>query len=315
MRRRVTLVVLGMVALVALAVALAPAGLRGAFGYLAENPGEIGLALVAYTGAFFLRALSWRPLVGAPVGVLRLFSLLMGALFLNHAAPAKAGDLARMYALSRRGVAGEEAVVGVLVSRVVDLAGLLVVLAASWALAGTDGWRGALLPAAFVLCAVVALPMLSRLRLSKGLAAGSGRLAGLVRRAEKARVALREVSPRVLAEAFAFAAPAWLLEAGILWAVARGLGMGLSAAEVVAATLFAVLVAAVPLTPGSLGTYEAGMVAILLAFGVPAETAFAAAVATHAVKFLYAFAAAPFAFLEGLAAVRKGGSDEAGLQV
>ncbi len=93
--------------------------------------------------------------------------------------------------------------------------------------------------------------------------------------------------------------------------------MDLSPAEVVAATCFAVLVAAVPLAPGSLGTYEAGMVAALLALGVPAETAFAAAVTTHAVKFLYALAAAPFALTEGLAAVRKGEvrADETRLEV
>ena len=315
MRGRVTLVILGMLALTALAVALAPADLGRALGYLAGRPGEALLALAAYTAAFVLRAASWRPLVGAPIPLRRLFSLLMGALFLNHAAPAKAGDLARMYAVSRRGVPGEEAVVGVLVSRVVDLAGLLSVLGVAWALAGAGGWEGAVLPAALVLLAVAALPALSWLRLPGVLTGGSGRLAGILSRAEGVRAALRAVSPVVLLRSFAFAAPAWVLEAGILWAVARGLGMGLSSAEVVAATCFAVLVAAVPLTPGSLGTYEAGMVGILLAFGVPAETAFAAAVATHAVKFLYAFAAAPFAFAEGLAAVRKGGADEAGLQV
>ena len=98
--------------------------------------------------------------------------------------------------------------------------------------------------------------------------------------------------------------------------VGRGLALGLSSAEVVAATCFAVLVAAVPLAPGGVGTYEAGMVAALLVFGVPAESAFVAAVATHAIKFLYAFAAAPFAFVEGLEAVRKERKpDEAGVKV
>ncbi len=110
--------------------------------------------------------------------------------------------------------------------------------------------------------------------------------------------------------------PAWVLEAGILFVVGRGLGLNLSMAEVVGATCFAVLVAAVPLTPGSLGTYEAGMVAALLAVGVPPEPALAA-VTTHAVKFLYALAAAPFALGEGVAAVRKREvrPDEAGLEV
>ncbi|MEO2091450.1 MAG: lysylphosphatidylglycerol synthase domain-containing protein, partial [Gemmataceae bacterium] len=101
-----------------------------------------------------------------------------------------------------------------------------------------------------------------------------------------------------------WAAPAWLLEAGILLFAARGLGMEIGALAVVAASCFAVLVAAVPLTPGALGTYEAGMVFVLVAFGVSAETALAAAVLTHGVKFLYAFAAAPLAVLEGVSATQ-----------
>lgn len=308
------MLVLGMAMLVVVALVLAPVDVGRALGYAAERPFEIGLALAAYTGAFVLRAASWRPLAGTSVPLRRLFSLLMGALFLNHAAPAKAGDFARMYALSRRGVPGEEAVVSVLVSRVVDLAGLLVVLGVAWTQVSAGGWEGAVAPAGFVVCAVSVLVLLPRLGLRiPGVL--SGRFSGILRRAEGVRTALREVSVGVLLRCFAFAAPAWVLEAGILWVVAQGLGMGLSAAEVVAATCFAVLVAAVPLTPGSLGTYEAGMVAVLLAFGVPADIAFAAAVATHAIKFLYAFAAAPFAFAEGLAAVRKGGADEVGLQV
>ena len=300
--------------LVGLAVFFAPAGLGRAWGYAAERPVEVGLALAAYTGAFVLRAASWRPLAGAPVGLGRLFSLLMGALFLNHAAPAKAGDLARMYALFRYGASGEAAVAGVLMSRVMDLAGLLAVLGVAWALAGPVGWEGVVVPAGLVACAVVTLLLLPRLGLRLPVVP-AGRLAGLVARAGGVWAALRGVPAGVLLRSFALAAPAWVLEAGILWVVARGLGIELSAAEVVVATLFAVLVAAVPLAPGSLGTYEAGMVAALAAFGVPVELAFAAAVATHAVKFIYALAAAPFAFWEGLSAVQKGGADEAGLRV
>ncbi len=317
MRFRLALICVGLTVLLALALAVAPVDFVGALSYAADHPFGVALALVAYTGAFALRAASWRPLVAAPVSRMRLFTLLMGALFLNHAAPAKAGDFARMYAISRRGMSAEEAVVSVLVSRVVDLAGLLVVLGVALTLAGGYGWERAVLPALPIVGAIAALPALSRLRLRlpKALRGSSGRLAALALRAGRARAALRDHSPGVLLRSFAFAVPAWVLEAGILWAIGRGLEMGLSPAQVVAATCFAVLVAAVPLTPGSLGTYEAGMVAILLAFGASLESAFAAAVATHAMKFLYAFAAAPFAFGEGLAAVRKGGANEAGLQL
>lgn len=311
--RRLALVCFGMAVLLALALALAPVDLREASSYATGHPIEVALALVAYSGAFVLRAASWRPLVGTKVPATKLFTLLMGALFLNHAAPAKAGDLARMYALSRWGTSAARAVMSVVLSRLVDLAGLLAVLVASLALAGSGGWGGIWLPVLIFAGTMVALSLLARLRLPASFGA---RFDFVGRYAGRAQEALQETTRENLLRSFTFAAPAWVLEAGILFVVERGLGLGLSPAEVVAATCFAVLVAAVPLAPGSLGTYEAGMVAILVVFGVPAESAFVAAVATHAMKFLYALAAAPFAFAEGLAAVRKRRKpDEAGFEV
>ena len=312
MRARLVLVFIGLVVLLGLALALAPVDLRRALDYAAGHPFEVALALLAYTAAFALRAASWRPLVGARVPLVKLFTLLMGALFLNHAAPARAGDFARMYALSRGRVSTERAVVSVVLGRLMDLVGLLVVLAAAWALAGPGGWVE-LLPSIWTVVGVaVALSLLARSRLPAFLGA---RFGAVVRYSGRVQAALQKTTQANLLESFAFAAPAWVLEAGILWVVGRGLGLGLSTAEVVAATCFAVLVAAIPLTPGSLGTYEAGMSAVLLTFGVSAELAFAAAVATHAVKFLYALAAAPFVLGEGLALFRKGEvrADEAGL--
>lgn len=313
MRARLVLVSVGMVLLLVLALVLTPVDLRLAASYATGHPIEVALALLAYTGAFALRAASWSPLIGARVPPGKLFALLMGALFLNHAAPAKAGDLARMYALSRWGTSAAEAVTSVVLSRAVDLAGLLAVLVASWVLAGSGGWEVTLLPILAVAGVVVAFFLLAHLRFSSSFGARFGVIGRYLGRMQ---AALRETSRADLLRSFAFAAPAWVLEAGILLVVGWGLGLGLSPAEVVAATCFAVLVAAVPLAPGSLGTYEAGMVAVLLVFGVPVEPAFAAAVATHAVKFLYALAAAPFAFVEGVAAVRKERKpDEAGFEV
>lgn len=313
MKARLALVCVGMAVLLALALALAPVDLREATSYVTGHPLEVALALLAYTGAFVLRAASWRPLIGARVTIAKLFALLMGALFLNHAAPAKAGDLARMYALSRWGVPTAQAVKSVILSRLVDLAGLLAVLVASLALAGSGGWGGISPPILVFAGMAAALFVLARLRLP---AYFGSRFGVLGRYASRAQEALRETTWSNLLRSFAFAAPAWMLEAGPLFVVGRGLDLGLSSTEVAAATCFAVLVAAVPLAPGSVGTYEAGMVAALLVFGVPAESAFVVAVATHAMKFLYAFAAAPFAFVEGLEAVRKERKpDEASVKV
>ena len=310
MRVRLILAFVGLAVLLALAFVLAPVDLRQVLGYAVGNPFGLALALLAYTGAFVLRAFAWRQLLWERVPLRSLFALIMGALFLNHIAPAKAGDLARMYALAKRGVAGERAVASVVLGRLVDLVGLLAVLTASWALVGVGGWGRLVYPVLFVAVAAVTLLILSRLKFFT-------RFGVIGRHVDRLQGALRETTPSALLRSLAFATPAWLLEAGILYYVGRGLGLELSLAQVVAGTCFAILVSAVPLAPSALGTYEAGMVAILVVFGVPAELAFAAAVSTHAIKFLYALAAAPFALREGLAAVRKGEtrSDEARLEV
>lgn len=299
MKARIAAILGGMAVLGALTIFLDGASLREALAYAVEHPLALISALAAYTGAFVLRAFSWRPLIGREISIARLFSLLLAALFLNHAAPAKAGDVARVYGAARLGVPGGRAAASVILARLVDLAGLLAVLAGAWALAGNAHWGVIIAPTLVVAAVALAVWRVSQanVKLPKRL----GRFGGPV---DKVRAALRETRPLALAVALAWAAPAWLLEAGILLFVVRGLDVEIGPAAVVAASCFAVLVAAVPLTPGALGTYEAGMVFVLAAFGVPPETALAAAVLTHGVKFLYAFAVSPFAFIEGVAATR-----------
>lgn len=92
--------------------------------------------------------------------------------------------------------------------------------------------------------------------------------------------------------------------AGVLLFAAEGVGLDLSVAGAVAATCFAVLATAVLLAPGGLGTYEAGMTFVLTSLGMPPGPAFAAAVLSHAIKYLYSLAAAPFAAHEGVISVR-----------
>jgi len=201
----------------------------------------------------------------------------------------------------------------VILARLADLVGLIVVLIAAWTLAGGAMWGSLIAPAGVVVIVALALWALARTKTLPPL----GRLSEPV---AKLRSALRETRPGALGAAFLWAAPAWVLEAGILLFLARGLGLDLGLAGAVAVTCFAVLVTAVSLIPGGLGTYEAGMVFVLVGFGVSAEPAFAAAVISHATKFLYAFAATPFAVREGVSAAitlsnsgRK--TDEARLEV
>ncbi len=296
MRARVAVILAGLAVLVSASLFLDADSLRQALRYAAEHPLALLAAFGAYTGAFILRTFAWRPFVPRSVLASRLFGLILAALFLNHVAPAKAGDFARMYGVAKQGVEGGRAAAGVILARLADLAGLLVVLMGAWTLAGGAKWGSLIAPTSVVVVAALALWVLARTETLSPL----GRLEEPV---AKLRTALRETTPGALGVAFVWAAPAWVLEAGILLFLVWGLGLDLGLAGAVAATCFAVLVTAVPLIPAGLGTYEAGMVFVLVSLGVPAEPAFAAAVISHATKFLYAFAAAPFAVREGVFAV------------
>jgi glycosyltransferase AglD len=293
LRTRVAAILVGMLVLISASLFLDAASIREALRYAAENPLALLAAFGAYTGAFVLRVFAWRPFVPRSIPAPRLFSLILAALFLNHVAPAKTGDLARMYGIAKQGVEGGQAVTGVILARLADLVGLLVVLIGAWTIAGGTEWGALIAPAGAVVVATLALWALARAKTLPPL----GRWAEPVM---KLRTALRETSPSALRAASLWATPAWVLEAGILLFLAQGLGLDLGLAGAVAATCFAVLVTAVPLVPGGLGTYEAGMVFVLVSLGVPAEPAFAAAVISHATKFLYAFAAAPFVVREGV---------------
>jgi uncharacterized membrane protein YbhN (UPF0104 family) len=72
---------------------------------------------------------------------------------------------------------------------------------------------------------------------------------------------------------------AWLLESAVVWEIARAAGHPLDLREALAVTA---------VTPGGFGSYEAAATAAMVALGVPAGSAFAIALTTHAVKTAYA---------------------------
>ncbi len=114
MRTRVAVILTGLAVLVSASLFLDAASLRQALRYAAEHPLTLLAAFGAYTGAFVLRTFAWRPFVRRSIPASRLFSLILAALFLNHVAPAKVGDLARMYGVAKQGVEGGRAAAGVI---------------------------------------------------------------------------------------------------------------------------------------------------------------------------------------------------------
>lgn len=236
---------------------------------LRAAPATLGAALLAYAAAFALRAQAWRwTLPGLPFG--HSWAALHVSLLGNHVLPLRLGEPLRVTSVLRRTALPARAVIAsALTTRGADvLAVLLLALAGAPALARalTGGW------AAAVIVAVAGLALAG--------AAWSWRL-------RRAGAPVRLPGVRVAAVAVA----AWVLESGVIWAVARTAGHPVPVTEAVAVTAATIAVQLVAITPGGFGSYEAAATAALVAAGVPAGPAFAIALATHAVKTGYALLA------------------------
>ena len=259
-------------------------------GRLAAAPEWAVLLLVAYTLAFWLRALAWKQLIGNQQRAAELFSVLLAALSLNHLLPLKIGDAARVYFLSAKGVGTARSAASTAVARLIEFATLvtIAVVAASLhpALSVPSIQPSPPLMAgglAVILGALLAASSLVRdgARVASGTAARARSfLSDFIQSA-------RGIGPRPVATAALLTSASWLLESVVLLAVARAAGVELALFPCLAITSVTLIGQAVPLTPGGLGVYEATMTAGLTAYGVGPGEALVLATATHAVKFAY----------------------------
>lgn len=233
---------------------------------LTDSPGGLLVALGAYAAAFALRGWAWtRVLPGLTFG--QSWAALHVSLLGNHVLPFRLGEALRVTSVLRRTDLPAAPVTATTVSlRLADLASvalLALVAVPGLALDLVGAWAWAVV-AAFALATVAALAWLRRL------AAGP-------------RPGVRMPGPAVAATVFL----AWALEAALAWQVARAAGVDLAYHEAIAVTAVAVAAQALAVTPGGIGSYEAAGTAALAALGVDAGTAFAIALATHAVKTAY----------------------------
>ncbi len=289
--------------------------LAPALSRVATEPGVLGLTAVAYTLAFWLRAVALRRLLAhegteaPPVG--SLFSVIQAGLVLNHLLPGKAGDLARPALLARYGVPVATGVASTIVTRILDLAALLVIALVAnaavldvRAVAAPLGAFVGVLPVVIAIGLAVAASML--------IARAWPRLPARWREAagDAMRYA-RALRTRTLVLNGVLLAAAWVLESAVLLAGARLMGLDLPVVAAIGATAFAVAFQAIHLTPGGLGVYEASMTGILVLHGLPAEQALALAVLTHGLKFAYAFTVAVAFALPAAIATLRGRADGA----
>ena len=253
-------------------------------------------ALALLAAATAIRSLRWQLLFAGPErpGLRPIARALLIGLFVNVVLPFRAGEAARLVSLHRRTRASRtEIAATVVIERVYDVAGLLVLLLAAlpWlpdvAWLDTAAWL-ALALAVAIACAVAVLSVrgataarlaIAPLRLlGVSLESRERAAAGLVRglagfrhpRTGLIAASLTLVSWVVLAASFWLVTFAFELDvpfdAGLLVLVATGLAM------------------IVPAPPAALGVFEAAAVAALGAYGFSVEEALPYALVLHAVN-------------------------------
>jgi uncharacterized membrane protein YbhN (UPF0104 family) len=259
--------------------------------------GRVVGALVAIPAWKIALVLLFQALLAVPLSLLRLLTLCrfeapwLTALvaqslgqFLNLVLPAKLGEAAKMALLSRAMPGGFSRITEIVFwERFSDLNALLALVLASGALVGGLGLA---LPVAVVVGgfwgAIVVLKLwgdhLDRLLALLPWPRLGGFLAGVAR-------AIRvRLTPGFAAGLALLTLPLWLGQVLIHGLVlCWGLGLQLTPLEVLAVATAGMAGLVTPATPGSLGVYEAAVVAMLTAFGQPREEALAGALLLHAI--------------------------------
>jgi uncharacterized membrane protein YbhN (UPF0104 family) len=282
------------------ALALSKLDLHGTGHSLAHvRGGWLALAVALMAASFLARAESWWVAVHAAMPALAIDrggvrrALLIGMAG-SAVAPGRLGEAVRAWLVARRAAdPGPTFVVAVgtlLLQALINVVALLVLTGV--ALAGSKSIRaGALIGSGIAAVAGVAALLLAP-RLIAGLVRQSKRRAGLMARwlaqgllrTRSGLSALRR--PRLAGHCACAQLGAWGLQLATCWVVLKALRLSpRSPVAAAAAVLVAVNVTAiVPVTPASVGVFQAACIAALAPFGVAASPALAYGLVLQAVE-------------------------------
>jgi uncharacterized protein (TIRG00374 family) len=253
------------------------------------------LPLLCILLCLVLCAYRWSKVVGNDVRFRDTFISVLIGLFINNVLPARIGEIARGYALTkRRGISFTYSVTTVFVDRFFDLVGLLII---TFIFLPEDNLPKHIAQAIymllglFIVCTTL-LIILSR----KGIA---DKIAGRLARVRKPFIArfskrileiqqnLRRISsPFNLVYFIAIAVITWLSMSTGLYFAMLALGVKISFVKVpfVCALLNMGLV--IPSSPGYIGVYQFLLVYLLSIFNIPKHEAFAVSLLFHASWYL-----------------------------
>jgi hypothetical protein len=244
------------------------------------RPGYIVLALGVYAASVPLVALRWQMVLrglrrDAPRIALRPLVLVsMAANFVNNVTPAArvSGEACRIVALARLGLASlQQAAASVVAERVAEVPSVAVLAAVALVAVGRAAASWLLLTAAIAAAALLFARH-----------AGAHILAWV--RARWAAVDLVAVRGSALVASGLLSGAIWLLDIVRLRTVAAAFHAPIGMAQAAALAAITIVAGWVP-TIGGLGAVEGGLVAGLIAFGIPPAQAIAVAAVERAISY------------------------------
>ena len=227
------------------------------------------------------KATSWRIML-APrfdVPIKRLFRYAIAAFAASAIAPARAGEVLRVWTLKRRdGVPAAATAAVAVAEKLLDGITMLVLVApVPWLLPGLPKWVGG----SILLCSAIAVVLFVGLCIAVARTEGTGSRS-IVRRFIVGMHVLR--SPKRLAGAFGVIMLVWLADLGQVMLVFYAVGISLPIAAGLL-TLFTLnLTIMVPSTPAQVGAFEVGALAGLKLLHVEDERALAFALLYHTLQ-------------------------------
>ena len=246
------------------------------------------LAATLSFGCLFGKAACWRIML-APrhkVAVTRLFRYTIAAFAASAIAPARAGEVLRVWTLKRRdGVPVADTAAVAVAEKLLDGISMLILVApVPWLLPGLPSW----VTSAIALCAAIAIALFVGLVIAVG-RVDTTRSPTLIRRFLGGMHVLR--SPRRVLGALGVLLLVWAADLGEVTAVLYAVDIHLPVAAGLLILFTLNLTILVPSTPAQVGAFEVGALAALDLLHVGHESALAFALLYHGLQVIPTIAA------------------------
>ncbi|QPA30290.1 lysylphosphatidylglycerol synthase transmembrane domain-containing protein [Thermaerobacillus caldiproteolyticus] len=248
------------------------------FHLLLTAPDKLTVMFVVYGVSFWLRALVWKSYVGKDISLTVYLKGLFMSLLINHLAPMKIGDIARVAVLAKqRGVSVDESIHSVAVMRIMDMLVLCLFSACGMYMYLN---RFPIRTSMFIFLGITGTVMIVAVLLRKWNVKFIRKHMHMFLDALVGRRGVYIVS---------FIAFSWICEAIVIYEMANMLGLSLSIFESVWVNSVTVSGQVFQIAPGGLATYEAVMAFAITRIVPLWDKAYMAAIVTHAFKFAFSY--------------------------